>query len=432
MPTKKNYYQPLKTNSPFASETSFMINFVALIFGVLSLAVCKYINYTNLINLFIIFTLVITISIVYLECIFYPKTTAFLRWKIIRKCNIKRVIYKEVALLSTFGVIYLIYNLFPIYIFYTSQDYYSFLNKVIPWIILGSIPYFCWMDKVDPDTEDDYYKLGYAIVHFKKTMTRFEFANYVRIWLVKTFWLTLMQPAMLEKINWFLQLSYSNIKGSPIEWFFVANSICFFIDLAYASIGYILNLKILNTQTRTAEPTLFGWLSAIICYWPFWAVLIYPYFFPYHNNNWNFIFPESSLSWWFCCISIIVLEFLYALASVSAGIRFSNVTYRGLWNNSVYRLTKHPAYVFKNLSWWIIALPFMQGDWILSLRLSALLFCVNLIYYFRAKTEERHLSHYPEYEAYALEMNKKSIFRGVAKILPFLKYKPLKSNERIF
>ena len=59
----------------------------------------------------------------------------------------------------------------------------------------------------------------------------------------------------------------------------------------------------------------------------------------------------------------------------------------------------------------------------LAIRGTLLLFCVNLIYYARAKTEENHLSHYPEYVEYALEMNEKSIFAPLTKILPFLKYK---------
>ena len=52
--------------------------------------------------------------------------------------------------------------------------------------------------------------------------------------------------------------------------------------------------------------------------------------------------------------------------------------------------------------------------------------------YLRAKTEERHLSHYREYVEYAQMMNDKSIFRWVAKLLPFLKYKPLQKKDRLF
>ena len=77
-------------------------------------------------------------------------------------------------------------------------------------------------------------------------------------------------------------------------------------------------------------------------------------------------------------------------------------------------------------------MPFMAASPLMAVKLSLLLLLNNVIYYLRARTEERHLSHYPEYVAYALEMNEKSIFRWVAKLMPFLKYKPLRQDERLF
>ena len=67
-----------------------------------------------------------------------------------------------------------------------------------------------------------------------------------------------------------------------------------------------------------------------------------------------------------------------------------------------------------------------------AIKLSLLLLLNNAIYFLRAKTEERHLSHYPEYVAYALEMNEKSIFRWVARLLPFLRYRPPAKSDLMF
>ena len=54
---------------------------------------------------------------------------------------------------------------------------------------------------------------------------------------------------------------------------------------------------------------------------------------------------------------------------------------------------RHPAYVTKSLSWWLIAVPFvpLQGDILETVRLSALLLLLNGVYALRAWTEERHL-----------------------------------------
>ncbi len=429
----KNNYLPLKKGKG-ESETSFWLNFAVMLVIMGVLVACRCIGFTNLIGLFFVVMIVATIGIISLEYFIYPETSALRQWKVLRKVSWKRVFYKEVTLIVTLGVIGGAYWLFPC--FMNNVDfkplYVPFLIIMVPLILLLSLPYFALMDKIDKDPDDEYYKIGYAITHFQKTMTRFELANYVRSWLVKAFWLSLMQPWVLYRIDWFINLTWETLQDDPIRWFWFFNSLCFFIDLLYGSIGYVLSFKIFNTYTRTAEPTLLGWVVAIMCYWPFWDILFYNQFFPYAEISWLNFFDVGSV-WWYIWASIIVLlEMMYGLASVSFGLRFSNLTYRGLVNTGLYKYTKHPAYVFKNLSWWFVNVPFLAAGFGHSLKLCLLLFGVNIIYYLRAKTEERHLSHYPEYEAYALAMNEKSIFRWVAKILPFLKYKPLPKDKRLF
>ena len=93
---------------------------------------------------------------------------------------------------------------------------------------------------------------------------------------------------------------------------------------------------------------------------------------------------------------------VYVWATIAFGARFSNLTHRGIITNGPYRYTKHPAYLAKNLSWWLISTPFMlTGSVEGTLRRCLLLGLLNLIYYFRAKTEERHLSLDPVYQRYA-------------------------------
>lgn len=118
------------------------------------------------------------------------------------------------------------------------------------------------------------------------------------------------------------------------------------------------------------------------------------------------------------------MNVVYVWATLVFGLRFSNLTHRGILTNGPFRFAKHPAYVFKNLSWWLISMPFLAGDPLDAIKFSLLLVLVNMIYNFRAKMEERHLSRDPAYVEYALAMNRRSIFRGLAKILPFLVYRP--------
>jgi hypothetical protein len=58
-------------------------------------------------------------------------------------------------------------------------------------------------------------------------------------------------------------------------------------------------------------------------------------------------------------IALVLLTAVYAWATVAFGLRFSNLTHRGILTHGPYRWTKHPAYLSKNLFWWLSALPLL-------------------------------------------------------------------------
>ena len=74
--------------------------------------------------------------------------------------------------------------------------------------------------------------------------------------------------------------------------------------------------------------------------------------------------------------------------------------------NGPYRFTRHPAYLSKNLFWWLATLPFLatSGSLVDAIRNTALLALVSAVYFWRAKTEEKHLlaedAKYREYHAW--------------------------------
>jgi protein-S-isoprenylcysteine O-methyltransferase Ste14 len=100
----------------------------------------------------------------------------------------------------------------------------------------------------------------------------------------------------------------------------------------------------------------------------------------------------------FLLVSLIAV---YAWATVAFGIRFSNLTHRGILTHGPYAWSRHPAYLSKNLFWWLATLPFFAttggSD---AARATVLMGVVSGIYYWRAKTEERHLGQDPAYQAY--------------------------------
>jgi protein-S-isoprenylcysteine O-methyltransferase Ste14 len=109
---------------------------------------------------------------------------------------------------------------------------------------------------------------------------------------------------------------------------------------------------------------------------------------------------------WCWAAVMVALTAIYAWATFAFGLRFSNLTYRGVLTNGPYRFTRHPAYLSKNLFWWASVLPFLvtNGSLTDAIRNTVLLAVVSGIYYWRARTEEAHLlaedAKYREYHAW--------------------------------
>src|SRR3546814_3065843 len=96
-------------------------------------------------------------------------------------------------------------------------------------------------------------------------------------------------------------------------------------------------------------------------------------------------------------------------ATVAFGLRFSNLTHRGILTHGPYALSRHPAYLAKNLFWWCATLPFLTtGSLVDAARNTLILAAVSGVYYWRAKTEEKHLKADPDYVAYWEWMERRS------------------------
>ncbi len=167
-------------------------------------------------------------------------------------------------------------------------------------------------------------------------------------------------------------------------------SLFFLIDTAFFSFGYIIESDFLKSKLRSVEPTVLGWSVALVCYPPFNGLL--GNFLPWYANDYA-TFSTAKATFWLRLASLSFMA-VYASASVALGPKASNLTNRGIVSWGPYRLVRHPAYISKNLAWWLVILPVISLAAVLSMAVW------SSIYLMRAITEERHLSADPDYLAY--------------------------------
>ena len=354
----------------------------------------------------------------------YTRESSGLNFDTRQAINWPRVSIKLFGFMMTFAIIAAVYWLIPEYHGTFYAPFWQLLEVALPVFLLLSVPYFIIIDRYLSEPHDGYWHCGMALLGRGKQVDRQALIQYALGWLVKAFFIPVMYIMYLRSYQYFLGVDFADTVSRPSSVYRFFYEFSFLVDLLFACVGYVLTLRLLDTHIRTTEPTVKGWLVALVCYEPFWTV-IYGSYLAYDSDNfaWGRWLTESPVFYALWGATIIGFLAIYAASTMAFGLRFSNLTHRGILTNGPYRYCKHPAYVCKNISWWLIAVPFIaEGSAMDAVRDCVLLMGVNLIYYLRARTEERHLSWDPVYRHYATLMNEKSIFRGVAKWLPFLRY----------
>jgi isoprenylcysteine carboxyl methyltransferase (ICMT) family protein YpbQ len=338
------------------------------------------------------------------------------------KFNLPRVVIKLLGLLITLETIAFAYWALPEYRGAFYHHLWEMLKFYWLYLVVIIVVYFSYIDARMRDPEDGYWQVGCLLLGRWRKCDRATLKQFALGWLVKAFFFPLMFTYLVNDFTRLLSFTPSNFTNIVAIYDFLF-LLTFSIDVLFAAMGYLMTLRLFGAHIRSTEPTLLGWSVAIVCYQPAWAFfsshyLVYQDGFAW--GAWLSGWPSMMVLW---VVLISMLNLIYLWSTVTFGVRFSNLTHRGILTNGPYRFTKHPAYIAKNLSWWLIAVPFLPiHGWDMALKQCAMLLGLNLIYYLRAKTEERHLSWDETYVSYALWMEEKGIFRHVANWIPLLKF----------
>jgi len=322
-----------------------------------------------------------------------------------------RSFIKLFGLLGSLGFVAFLYWLLPEYHGTFYDRYYAMLRLILPPWLLLALPYFYLVDRHMPEPQDGYWQMGSLVTFHWQDADRWVVGQHLLGWLVKGFFLPLMFISMCNDIGKFSVVDMTTLSSFKL-WFDFLFDFFYFIDVGLVSVGYLMSLRLTDTHLRSAEPTMLGWTVALVCYEPFWSLFGRQYLAYETDFKWGEWLWNSPLLYGLWGSVILVLTAIYVWATVSFGARFSNLTHRGIITSGPYRWTKHPAYIAKNLSWWMISIPFMGNsspDEIL--RHCLLLLGLNAIYLVRAKTEEWHLSRDAGYVRYAMWIDQHGLFR---------------------
>lgn len=319
---------------------------------------------------------------------------------------------KLAGLWATWAIIALIYCVGRWY--WTGQYQFSMnmMEAAAPFVFGLSIPYVMWMDRRFVEPRDGAWHFGQFLMGAGNKDSggeydREQIYHHLRAWAVKGFFLAFMISIVPGGFGEIVRLDIAQVISNPVaiaHWLIIA---MFVVDVQFATVGYLLTMKPLDSHIRTANPYLAGWVAALICYPPF-ILMDGPLNYHVNTADWAFWLEghDTILAIWGGML--VVLTAIYAWATVAFGLRFSNLTHRGILTNGPYRFTKHPAYVAKNLYWWLATMPFLVTSNSFSdmVRNTVIIAAVSGVYYWRAKTEEKHLLSDPAYKEYAEWMDR--------------------------
>ncbi len=417
-----------------ASSSSFLVNLAACLVFLTSLfwlpALFPHWSVLKIscVALFLMFLIVAGYELLVLKVYQRASTNLHLTPDVF---NPRRWVIKLIGLYGTFLFVGICYRVIPFYQGDFYKPYFKLLAYVFPVVVVLSVVYFYFFDRRQKDPQDEYWHIGCLLTGRWQEISWIHVREHFLIWFIKWFFTPIMFCILIDYVKDIYAFQWQGWPQSFFPLYNLLMDLLYLMDVSFGIIGYILTLRMLDNHIRSTEPTWFGWAVCLACYSPFYAFLYHQGIFQYEDGfefqDWFALNPVKLYVFAFLILSGTCL---YAMATVAIGYRISNLTYRGIITNGPYRWTKHPAYLGKIVSWWLISIPFLSlEEPLVTLKYTLSLMLLSLIFFLRALTEENHLSNYPEYVKYANWINQHGIFSFVTKHFPVLQYSEEKSKK---
>ena len=180
-----------------------------------------------------------------------------------------RVAVKYAGFFGTIGTIAAAYDLFPEYHGGFYEIYFNAIRAIVPISVSISLLYIYVVDGFMIYPRDGYWHAGVFFLLQWQRIDRSALWQHSLGWLVKGFFLPLMFTYLCDDLSNFL--NKDALKISDFKSFYdLSYDILFFVDVSFVCAGYVFSsLRITDTHVRSTEPTMLGWVVALICYAPF-------------------------------------------------------------------------------------------------------------------------------------------------------------------
>lgn len=304
---------------------------------------------------------------------------------------------------------YAFYRYTPHYASYFSKTHtiyslrisgHDVLTYFVVLYLIVLIPYYFTLPLKYKTKSRGFYRAFYKFL-FKSTISEKEIVCLLST-LVKFFFLPLMLFWFAEHVILLLHQSSNYLKTGVFfdQGYWALFNLILLLDTFFFTIGYAVEHPKLNNEIRSVEPTFFGWFVALMCYPPFNGMT--NQMLGWHSSDIPLFTDETAKI--IGAVLILGLMSFYTWASIALNLKASNLTNRGIVSWGPYKYIRHPAYISKNLAWWVGSVPILMN--LFHMGIGKFLFGVfsvlawTTIYYFRAITEEQHLMADPDYQEY--------------------------------
>ncbi len=341
-----------------------------------------------------------------------------------RTADRSRVLVKLCGFWITLALLAGFYGLFSLTPFYDPNHWIVvryFMAEAFFAAAFLAIPYFWWLDRHLDEPRDAPWAAGTLALNLLCGRIRpgLEARHWAALrtyglgWVIKGIFLPLMAAYLFA-------IAYKLAKfdpGGAADWYLLSWDLIVLLDLMVAALGYLATLRVLDSHIRSVNPVWWGWAATLICYYPF--ILLLSKNGVQYNDARDWLYwlagqPGLLVLWG---ALILAVQLVWIWANLTFGLRFSNLTHRGIFTHGPYRFTKHPSYLAKCVGWWLIYLPFLSTQGAMdALTDTGALTVMCVIYWLRARAEERHLSEDPVYAAYAARLDREGILARVNRL----------------